>query len=125
MAGARKSHGTHFRSLMDQLIKGMLAICARFSPNDRSCLIIDRITFAVNGLSIAFHIALLKVSGKSVKVLIVGKYRFRCCMRKNYCTRSQVEPVSPAHFFQKVRIPEMIVHRMRSFEQLNKIVRIR
>ena len=56
---------------MNELIKSMLPVGAGFAPNYRTGVIIYLLTGAIDGFAIAFHIALLKVGGKSVQVLIV------------------------------------------------------
>ena len=61
--GNHKFARDHARALMDQLIKRMLPIRARFPPNDGPRMI--RQGGAVHGhaLTIAFHFKLLKIGG--------------------------------------------------------------
>ncbi len=62
--------------LVDELIEGMLAVRSRFSPDDRARLIGHSVAVAVDALAVAFHVALLEVSGKAMHVLVVGKDDF-------------------------------------------------
>src|SRR6185437_13996452 len=66
-----KIAGDKLCTLVYQLVKRMLAIGARFAPNDRSGRIVNRLAVPVDVLAIAFHIALLKVSRKAVHILVV------------------------------------------------------
>jgi len=56
---------------MNELVKSVLAVSAGLTPDDWPCLIVDRITVAVNRFSVTFHVALLEISRKPVKILIV------------------------------------------------------
>src|SRR5690606_10969011 len=62
-----------FSALMNELVKGMLAVGTRLAPDDGPCLIIHRIAFAIHILAITFHIALLEVRRKPMQVLVVGE----------------------------------------------------
>ena len=53
---------------MYQLIKCVLSIGAGLAPDHRACGIFNGFAIAVNTFSIAFHVALLKISGKTVHV---------------------------------------------------------
>jgi len=69
----QKVAGDQLRSLMNQLIKGMLTVGARFPPDDWASAPRNGFPFSIHALAVAFHIALLKVSREAVKILIVGK----------------------------------------------------
>ena len=71
--GGEKIAGDQLCSLMDQLIEGVLTVSARFSPNDWSGAPSDGFTIPIHALAVAFHVALLEVSGKAVKILVVGQ----------------------------------------------------
>ena len=60
-----------FGPLVDQLVKCMLSIGARLTPDDRSGLVIHVDPFSIYKLSVALHISLLEISSKPVQVLIV------------------------------------------------------
>ena len=50
----------------------------RVLPEDRSCLIVDRLSALIHMFTITFHIALLEVGRKTMEVLIIGQDCF--CM---------------------------------------------
>ena len=60
-------------ALVQKLIECMLPVRAGFAPNYRPGLVKNVLAIPVNGFAVALHVALLKVSGKPVKVLIVGE----------------------------------------------------
>src|ERR1700753_326526 len=72
-----KVTGDQHLALVDQLVKSMLPIGSRFPPHNRPRRPTCRITVAVDAFAIAFHIALLKIGGKTVHILIIRKDRFR------------------------------------------------
>src|SRR5690606_29945080 len=59
------------RPLMDQLVKCMLAVGTGLSPNDGPCSIVYLLSIPADVFPITFHIALLKISGKAVQVLVI------------------------------------------------------
>src|SRR5512143_1380798 len=67
--------GDEFRPLMDKLIKCMLTICPRFSPDHWACLIVHCKAVSAHTFPVAFHIPLLQVCGKPAHVLVVGQDR--------------------------------------------------
>ena len=69
--GRQKIAGNQLAALMDQLIKGVLPVGTRFTPNYRPCGVLRGITVAGDAFSVAFHVALLKIGGETVHVLIV------------------------------------------------------
>mmetsp|Transcript_8499 Transcript_8499/g.12413 ORF Transcript_8499/g.12413 Transcript_8499/m.12413 type:complete len:207 (+) Transcript_8499:150-770(+) len=69
--GSQEVTGDELCSLMDQLVKGMLPIGSRLSPNNGSSLDIHLLPVPANVLSIRFHITLLKVCRKTMHVLII------------------------------------------------------
>lgn len=60
--------------LVEQLEERMLSVGAGLSPDHGTCLVADPPTVPVHILAVAFHIPLLQIRGKSVQVLVVGKY---------------------------------------------------
>ena len=56
-------------TLMNELIKCMLTICTRLSPDYRACSIVNTLTTSGNAFSITFHIPLLEVGCKSMHIL--------------------------------------------------------
>lgn len=59
-------------ALVDQLIKGVLAIGARFAPNDGTGGAGDGFVFLSYGLAITLHVLLLQIGGKAVHALVIG-----------------------------------------------------
>src|SRR5262249_60132826 len=59
------------RALMDELIEGVLSVGARFTPDDGASRDVDHFAVTVNVLTVTLHVALLKVSGETVHVLII------------------------------------------------------
>ena len=60
-----------FGALMDQLVESVLSVRTGFAPDNRTGLVSDGLSAAVNLFTIAFHVALLEIGGKAVKVLVV------------------------------------------------------
>src|SRR5918992_5874561 len=65
------------RSLMNQLVERVLAVCAGLAPVDRPGVVGDVV--AINGdvFAIALHSQLLQIGWKSLQVLLVGQDRNR------------------------------------------------
>ena len=57
------------RSLMEQLIEGVLAVCARLAENDRSGRIADRLAEAVYRLAVGLPIQLLQMCREAAERL--------------------------------------------------------
>jgi hypothetical protein len=62
-----------FGALVNELIKGVLAVCSRFSPDDRSGGIFHTASTSGHIFSVGFHVSLLEISRESVHILIVGQ----------------------------------------------------
>ena len=65
--------GDELGALVDELIEGVLPIGAGFAPDNRAGAPSDGFTISIYAFAVAFHIPLLKVGGKAVKVLVVGE----------------------------------------------------
>src|SRR5688572_14203383 len=76
LCGHDKVAWYHACSLVNELVKSMLTICTRFSPNDRTCLVTHFFSVTVDILAIAFHISLLEISRKTMHVLVIGENCF-------------------------------------------------
>src|SRR5207253_3594039 len=63
------------RSLMNQLVERVLAICAWFAPIDRAGIVRDFVTVERDVFAVAFHRQLLQIGWKSFQVLLVRKNR--------------------------------------------------
>ena len=73
LTGGQKIAGNQFRALVDQLVKGVLTVRTRFTPQDGARLERDGIAIQIDGFPVRFHITLLKVRSETVHVLIVGE----------------------------------------------------
>src|SRR5215470_8271268 len=62
-------------ALMDELIKGVLAVGSRFTPVDGAGLVIDLGAVEDNVLAIALHCQLLQVRRETLEVLLIRKNR--------------------------------------------------
>src|SRR5690606_3344400 len=74
--------GDQFGALMNQLVERMLPVGSRFTSNDRSGLIRHALAVTINVFPVAFHIALLKISGKPMQVLIVWQNGMAFCVKE-------------------------------------------
>ncbi len=62
-------------SLVHELIKCVLPVGPRLTPDDRPGLIVNFCAAAVNRFPVALHVALLKICREAMHVLVIGKYR--------------------------------------------------
>src|SRR6185436_14891921 len=69
--------GNQARSLMDQLIEGMLAVGSVLAPIDRACRASDLRSIKRHSLPITFHDQLLQISGESFEVLLIRQNGYR------------------------------------------------
>src|SRR5262249_49505295 len=63
------------RSLVDELVKRVLAVGAGLSPIDRAGLIVDLPAIERDILAVALHRELLEIGGKALQVLLVRQDR--------------------------------------------------
>src|SRR5271156_1461592 len=68
-----KIAGDEFRSLMDELVEGMLAVSAGLAPVDWAGLIVDLSARQRDVLTVALHGELLEIGREAFQVLLVGK----------------------------------------------------
>ena len=71
--GNQEIAGYYRGALMHELVKGMLSVRARFSPDDGPRLIVHLTALAVDILPVGFHVCLLQICGKPVQILIIGE----------------------------------------------------
>jgi len=67
----QKVTGDKLGTLVDELIEGVLPICAGLPPDDGSGGVLQGIACAADALTVAFHVALLEVSRKVFQILFV------------------------------------------------------
>src|SRR5437867_277420 len=66
-----------FCTLMEQLIKGMLAVGAGLAPIDRAGIVVHARAVERDRLAVALHCELLEVRREAFQVLIVWQHRDR------------------------------------------------
>src|SRR5579872_6258138 len=71
--------GYEFRALMNQLVERMLPVGSRLAPENRTGLVIHWRSIKRYMLAIGFHRELLKIGGKALQILLVGKNSDRLC----------------------------------------------
>ena len=73
MHAGNKVRRNQFGALVDQLVKGVLAVGAGFAPNDGPGGVVDAVAVSVHRLAVGLHVRLLQVGCKTVQVLVVGQ----------------------------------------------------
>ena len=63
-----------FGALVQQLVEGVLSVGRRLTKQDSACGDVDKVSTSSYGLAVGFHRELLKICGKTVHVLIKGRY---------------------------------------------------
>ena len=109
-------------ALMDKLVEGVLPVGARLTPDDRAGRDVDHFAVTVDVFAVTLHIALLKIRGKTVHVLII---------RQNGLRLGAKEIIVPdAHQSQRGRQvllkgcgPKMLVHLVTTGEQFRKVTK--
>ncbi len=112
----------HPGTLVNQLVKSVLAIGTGFSPYNRPCGVIHFISVTVNAFAVALHVALLKIGGKAVHILIVGKYDFAFRLKKIGVPDTDQSKDDRNVFFQGSS-SEMCVHVVRTGKQRFEIAK--
>src|SRR4026207_778137 len=74
--------GNKSRSLMNQLVKRMLAVSSRLTPVNRAGIAGDFASLKCDVFAIALHCQLLEISRESLQVLLVWKNRYCLCAEK-------------------------------------------
>src|SRR5689334_9769569 len=77
--GGQKVARNEFGPLMDQLVKRMLTVGSRLTPDHRPCAVIDRLAVSGNALAVALHVALLEISREARHILVIRQYRLSLC----------------------------------------------
>ena len=116
-----KIAGDQGGSLVYQLIKRMLAIGTRLSPDNRTRSIGHRVSFSVHAFPVTFHIALLEIGSKPVHVLVIRKYGFGLGTIKIPIPKTHQGHDDRNILFKRV-LPEMQIRFMSPFQQFFKTV---
>lgn len=67
----------HGPTLVDELVKSMLAIGPRLPPHNGACLVVHTGARFGDVFPIGLHVALLEVRSKAVQVLVIGQHGMR------------------------------------------------
>ena len=108
-------------SLMQQLVKGVLAIRAGLSPDDRPGLVGEMLTVPSNRFSVTLHVALLKVRRKPMHILIVWQDHFGLCSKEVAVPDAYERQDNRDVSFERLRA-EMAVHVERTLEKFSEVV---
>ena len=107
---------------MNQLIKRVLAVRARFAPEDRAGIVGHLLAVHGHVLSIALHGQLLQVGREPFQILFVRQHRYGLGVEKVTVPHHQQTHEPRQILFQRRRA-EMLVHFMESAEHRAKILR--
>ncbi len=109
------------RSLVDQLVKGMLAVNAGGTPDDRAGVVVHGFALQGNTLAVALHVALLQVGRQFAQVVVVGQDRVAAGIEKITVPDTQ-HGQDDRHVLFERGLLEMQVHLVRATEQRTEIV---
>ena len=116
LAGAALNHNVRFRlallkadelqrddirSLVKQLIEGMLSVGAGFAEDHRPCHINHRLAEAVHALAVGFHVKLLQMGREPAQRLAVGQHR-RAGIAQNVPLVNADQRVQHRRVFQRI-----------------------
>ena len=118
----QKVGGDEFGSLVYMLVKRMLSVGTRLSPDDGSRLIGQFMASSVYRLAVAFHISLLKIGWKTVQVLVIGQDCLRLGAEKIGVPDTN-QGQQDRNIFLKRRGSEMLIHLIGPLEQIAKIIK--
>src|SRR5215831_9965583 len=109
-------------SLVDQLVKRMLAVGSRLSPIDGTGIVIDSLTIESHMFTVAFHGQLLQISRKALEILFIGQHRH------SLRTEEVVVPDrQEAHEHRQIALKgsgaEMFVHLMETIQHGAEVIR--
>ena len=108
--------------LVDQLIKGVLAVSAWLSPIDRPGLIFDSLPIQGYMLTIALHRELLQIGRETLQILLIGKNCDALRAKKVVVVDCQ-ETQENGKIALKRSGAKMNVHLMEAIKQVTEIVR--
>src|SRR5690606_31215229 len=103
-----------FSSLVNKLIKSMLAVRSWLSPDNWPCLIINILAITINVLTIALHISLLEICCKAMHVLVIRQNSFTFRIREIIIPYPQY-PHDISNIRFKLTPLKMNVSRLRAF----------
>ena len=107
-------------ALMQQLVKGMLAIGAGLTPYNRASLIIHRCAVFGDPLAIALHIALLEVGREPAEVLIIRQDSFGLRMPKVVIPGTN-KPENNRRVLGQRGSAEVLIHSVKAIKHLAEV----
>src|SRR2546427_11023377 len=120
--GREKVARNQLRSLVDQLIEGVLSVGAGLAPDDGTRRIVHGQAVAPDALAVALHVALLKVGRKTMQILVVRKDGVRLRAEKVVIPDAE-QTENDRQILLQLGSAKMLVHRMRAREQRLEILR--
>src|SRR2546426_3252974 len=114
--------GNEFRSLVYQLIEGVLSVSPGLAPIDRSRLSSDFFSVESDVFAVTLHRQLLQVCGKPLEILLVGQHG------DSLSSEEIVVPHSKkAHEYRQIALEwrgaEVLVDLVEAFEHRAKMIR--
>ncbi len=110
------------RSLVDQLVEGVLAVGAGLSEVNRPRLVIDIHAVERDALAVALHGQLLQIGGKPFEVLVIGEDR-HCLRPVKVIVPDREEPHQYGHIALEGGGAEVLVHLVETVQQGAEAVR--
>lgn len=118
--GSQEIRRDQSRSLMDELVKGMLPVRSRFTPDDRAGLIGHLPAIPAHGLSVTFHVPLLKICREAVHILVIGENDFSLSAKE-----IDIPDADESEDYRDVApercIPKVLVHLKSTLEQFAEV----
>ena len=100
-------------SLVDELIKRVLPVCAWLSPIDRPGLIFHMVPIQCYVLAVAFHRQLLQIGWEALQILLIGK-NCNVLRAKKVVVIDCQHPQENGKIALKGSSPEMNIHLVKS-----------
>ncbi len=114
-----KIYRHQLRPLMQQLVKSMLAIGTRLTPDDLPRGVIHGLAAARHGLTVTLHISLLQIRRQSVQILLVGQNGRRLAAIEIAVPDAEQRQNDRQILLQR-RCPEMLVHGVKTCQHFVK-----
>ena len=108
-------------ALMEKLEEGVLAVGAGLAPDDRPGGARDRRTVHDNALAVRFHVELLQIGRETAEPLVIGNDGARA-VAEDIALVIADQPEQQRDVAVEGSGAEMVVHRMRAFEEMREIV---
>ena len=110
------------RSLMDQLVKRMLAVGSRFTPVNRTGVAGDFASIKCDVFAVALHRQLLEISRESLQILFIRKDSNGLCTKEIVVPNSQ-QPHQNRQVALKGSRAEVLIHLVKAVQHGTKLIR--